>query len=191
MIRSERLQRRLDKCYGPGWAALPHTAGFVDPLFSSGIAHTLSGIERLVNIIKACWNADDPFYTQLQEYEKAVFGELKLIDMLVSGCYKTMDCFGLFNPWSMLYFAATIAHEQNLMKKETDGYFLCADNSCIRQMVQASYKELTEITKDRTPSEEDIRLFNEHIKERIKPFNTANLLDPELKNMYRHTAALI
>src|SRR6185312_235582 len=52
MIRSERLQRRLDKCYGDGWAALPHTVGFVDPLFSSGIAHTLSGIEKLVNFIQ-------------------------------------------------------------------------------------------------------------------------------------------
>ncbi|MBS1524519.1 MAG: tryptophan 7-halogenase [Bacteroidetes bacterium] len=191
MIRSERLQRRLDKCYGAGWAALPHTVGFVDPLFSSGIAHTLSGIEKLVNIIQANWNDNHSLYAGLKEYENAVFEELKLIDMLVAGCYKTMDCFGLFNAWSMLYFAATIAHEQNLMKKEVHGYFLCADNHDVREMVQTSYQELLETINDRMASEEGIRRFTENIKTRIEPFNTANLLDPSLKNMYRHTAAIL
>jgi tetracycline 7-halogenase / FADH2 O2-dependent halogenase len=187
MIRSERLQRRLDKCYGPGWAALPHTIGFVDPLFSSGIAHTLSGIEKLVGNIRQNWNNKDSLYGGLEQYELAVFEELKLIDMLVAGCYKTMHCFELFNAWSMLYFAATIAHEQNLMQKKMQGYFLCADNSNIREMVQTSFTELEQIANN--PSTEDIRLFTDRIRERIKPYNTAKLLNPSLKNMYRHTAA--
>ncbi|MEX2602114.1 MAG: FAD-dependent oxidoreductase, partial [Balneolaceae bacterium] len=42
-IDSGRLQRRLSHTYGNGWAALNHTAGFVDPLHSTGIAHSLSG----------------------------------------------------------------------------------------------------------------------------------------------------
>jgi FADH2 O2-dependent halogenase len=191
IIRSERLQRRLAKGYGLGWVALPHTVGFVDPLFSSGIAHTLAGIEKLVNIIKQQWNEPGSLYTGLAQYEHAVFEELKLIDMLVAGCYQTMDRFGLFNAWTMLYFAATIAHEQNLLQKNTGGYFLCADNNDIREMIQTSYAELKALTDNRIPSAADIQQFTETIRERIKPFNTAGLLNPSLKNMYRHTAALI
>lgn len=191
VIRSERLQRRLNTCFGKGWAALPHTAGFVDPLFSSGIAHTLSGIEKLVNIIGQSWHYKDAMNAELELYEQAVFEELRLIDILIAGCYKTMDCFGLFNAWSMLYFAATIAHEQNLMQKKMQGYFLCADNGNIREMVQTSFLELKQLTDRRTPSAKEIRLFTDLIRERIRPYNTANLLDVSLKNMYRHTAAIL
>jgi FADH2 O2-dependent halogenase len=191
ILKSGRLQRKLDKCFGEGWAALPHTAGFVDPLFSSGIAHSLSGIEKLVRII--AYNRDHPgsLNSNLARYEHAVFEELKLIDTLVSGCYQTMDCFGLFNAWSMLYFAATIAYEQNLMQQKMQGYMLCADNPDIQQMVLTSYADLQQIIKNRTRSDEEIRQFTDRVRERIKPYNTAALLDPSLKNMYRHTAAII
>ncbi|HVS91515.1 MAG TPA: tryptophan 7-halogenase [Mucilaginibacter sp.] len=191
IIKLERLQRRLDRCCGTGWAALPHTIGFVDPLFSSGIAHTLSGIEKLVNIIRQNWNDNDSMNSALARYARAVLKELSLIDMLVAGCYQTMDRFELFNAWSMLYFAATIAHEQNLMKKRMEGYFLCADNESILEMVQTSYADLQQMIKGHVPSTEDIKAFTDTIRERIKPFNTAGLLDLSLKNMYEHTAARI
>ncbi|MBS1503014.1 MAG: tryptophan 7-halogenase, partial [Bacteroidetes bacterium] len=191
IIKSERLQRRLDLCYGTGWVALPHTVGFVDPLFSSGIAHSLSGIEKLVNIIRQNWNDNDSMGSALAQYERAVLKELSLIDMLVAGCYQTMDRFELFNSWSMLYFAATIAHEQNLMKKRMKGYFLCADNESILEMVQTSYADLQQMIKGHVPSTKDIKAFTDTIRERIKPFNTARLLDLSLKNMYEHTAARI
>jgi FADH2 O2-dependent halogenase len=92
--------------------AIPHTAGFVDPLFSTGIAHSLSGIERIMAIISQHWNNDAILYQSLKEYEQTVFEELKLIDCLIAGSYKTMAHFELFNTWSMLYFAITVAYEQ-------------------------------------------------------------------------------
>jgi len=46
LLKSGRLQRKIERCFGDGWVALPHTAGFVDPLFSSGIAHSLAGIQK-------------------------------------------------------------------------------------------------------------------------------------------------
>jgi len=129
------------------------------------------------------------FRTDLKEYEAAVFAELKLIDQLVAGCYLTMAHFELFNAWSMLYFAATIAYEQRLLQKKPVGYFLGADDRYITDMVQESYADLLGIIDGRQPSGEDIRQFTSLVRERIKPINTAGLLDPSLKNMYRHTAA--
>ncbi|MCA9047021.1 MAG: hypothetical protein KDA69_22010, partial [Planctomycetaceae bacterium] len=48
--RTGPLQRCLP-ISGPNWAQLPHSIGFVDPLHSTGIAHTLSGIQRLVPLL--------------------------------------------------------------------------------------------------------------------------------------------
>lgn len=188
IIRSGRLQRKLNQCYGEGWAALPHTIGFVDPLFSSGIAFALSGIEKLLDIIIRNWGNAQSVDKNLKEYQEKVFRELKLIDCLVSGSYKTMDQFALFSAWSMLYFAATIAHEQRRLKNCSAGYFLNADDAAINEMVYSSYGELLQLIAGK-PSPGEIDCFTNRIRTKIKPFNTAGLLDPSLKNMYRHTAA--
>ncbi len=190
IIRSARLQRKLNHCFGEGWAALPHTVGFVDPLFSSGIAHTLSGVESLVDRITQFWGNDELFYKSLKEYEHKVFEELKLSDILIAGCYNAMRHFQLFNAWSMFYFAATIAHEQRRLKNEDPGYFLNADDEAIKEMVYSSYPELLKIISDQ-PSTGQISGFTEMVRERIKPFNIAGLLDTSCKNMYRHTAAIL
>lgn len=191
IIRSERLQRKIKHCFGPGWVALPHTAGFIDPLFSSGIAHSLSGIEKIIGCISRNRDNEKLLEQNLQEYENAVFAELKITDCLVAGCYKTMPYFELFIAWSMLYFAATIAHEQRRIKQEEPGYFLNADDPAIRDMVQKSYADLLKIISSQQPTREDIKWFTGLIKERIQPFNTAGLMEPSSKNMYLHTVAKI
>jgi len=91
----------------------------------------------------------------------------------------------------MLYFAATIAHEQRRIKHESPGYFLNADDQAIREMVQKSYADLLKIISHQRPTREDIKWFTGLVKERIQPFNTAGLMEPSSKNMYRHTAAVI
>jgi FADH2 O2-dependent halogenase len=171
--------------------AFPHTAGFVDPLFSSGIAHSLSGIEKVIIAISQYWGNDELLQQNLKEYEKAVFEELKLSDYLVAGCYKTMAHFELFNAWSMLYFALMIAHEQRRIKHESPGYFLNADDPAIREMVQKSYADLLKIISNQQPTQEDIKWFTGLVKERIQPYNIAGLMDASSKNMYLHTAAKI
>ncbi len=191
IIHSARLQRKINHCFGPGWVALPHTTGFVDPLFSSGIAHSLSGIEKVINCISQNWGNEILTEQNLAKYEIAVFEELKLTDCLVAGCYKTMAHFELFNAWSMLYFAATIAHEQRRIKHQSPGYFLNADDPAIRDMVQKSYADLLKILSHQPLTREDIEWFTSLIRERILPFNTAGLMEPSSKNMYRHTAAVL
>ena len=189
IIQSARLQRKVDRCFGAGWAVLPHTAGFVDPLFSSGIAHSISGIQKIAIILKEHFSNPELLHVRFKEYERSIFAEVKLIDQLVAGCYMTMPHFELFTVWSMLYFATTIAYEQRLMRQELPGYFLCADDPYIIDIVQKSYLDLLELLEKPQPSKEDITHFTDLIRERIKPINTAGLLEPSSKNMYRHTVA--
>ena len=170
---------------------MPHTIGFVDPLFSTGIAYSLAGIERIVQMLGENRNFDEHLYEQLKEYEHITFEELKLIDMLVAGCYKTMPHFQLFNAWSMLYFTFTILYEQRRLKNEPVTYFLEAGNPEVQKIAQTTYKELLKLTAQKNISSKDADQFTNMVRERIKPFNTAGLLDPLSKNMYYHTIAAL
>jgi tetracycline 7-halogenase / FADH2 O2-dependent halogenase len=212
LIRSGRLQRKTERASGPGWAALPHTAGFVDPLFSSGIAHSLTGIRRLTGMLEEHWDDPDALQAGLNDYERTVFTELRLIDKLVAGCYLAMPHFGLFQAWSMLYFAATITCEQRLLRGEQGGYFLGADNPVLLTMVEECWAALLPLCGEGqgadhrhaagdghspgaapflgSPSSAEIRRFTEFVREKIAPFNTAGLMEPGARNMYRHTAAI-
>lgn len=189
IMKTGRLQRKMKNSFGEGWVALPNTVGFVDPLFSSGIAHSLSGVEKLADIFQQYWGDEKLFHQNLEEYEKKIFAEIKLSDCLIAGSYKTMPYFELFTAWSMLYFAATIAHETRRMKNQPPGYFLNADDAQIKKIVFDSYEDLLKILSSKNPSNEEIKTFTSIIKERIEPFNSAGLMDASCKNMYRHTVA--
>lgn len=67
LIATGRLQRKLNQAGGDGWFALPHTVGFVDPMHSTGIAHTLTGVERLLSFFKSIKGSTDV----MQDKEKA------------------------------------------------------------------------------------------------------------------------
>ncbi|TLV02847.1 NAD(P)/FAD-dependent oxidoreductase [Dyadobacter luticola] len=185
-LRFGRLQRKADKCFGDGWLALPHTAGFVDPLFSSGIAHSLIGLEKICRLFYEHFDDQEKLYAELQKYEYAVFDELKLIDMLVAGCYKTMPYFGLFRSWSMLYFTCTITYEKRRLQKLPVDHFLCAGEEAVKAIVTETYQDLMDILARPVISGADIEAFTNRVRERIQPFNTVGLLDPAAKNMYWH-----
>jgi len=188
IIRTSRLQRKLERGCGPGWAALPHTIGFVDPLHSTGIAHTLTGVEKLLDIF-AGDRADFPrFHKRLSAYEQTVFTELELVDRLVAGCYRTLPHFELFNVWSMLYFTAAIRYEQRRLNNDRPGHFLCAGDREMRETVEKTFGELTGLLDAGKISPKQVKRFRETVQERIEPWNSAGLLDPAARNLYRHTA---
>lgn len=189
ILRSPRLQRKLDKCFGDGWLAMPHTIGFIDPLFSTGIAYSLAGIERVASMLCDNRNFKQDLYPRLQDYETTVFEELKLIDLLVAGCYDTMPHFQLFNAWSMLYFTFTIMYEKRRFNNQPVTHFLEANNPAVQEMAHTTYKELSQLVRQENISQQEIDTFTNTVRERIKPFNTAGLMNPAAKNMYHHTAA--
>ncbi len=189
-----RMQRKLANTVGPWWAMLPNTAGFVDPLHSSGIAHTLCGIERLSRILVRHLGRDD-LLTQLRGYEAHVLAEVELIDLLVSGCFAAMGEFRLFGAMSMLYFAAATSYERARIAS-TGSFapaFLRADEPGWREVVsrmwdrlQAVLRELEGRTGERR--REIIDRFEGELADAVQPFNVVGLCDPALKNMYRHSA---
>lgn len=183
--RTGRLQRQVSQAAGANWAMLPNTVGFIDPLHSTGIAHTLCGIERLAEILERSWNTDE-LKSELKQYEETVFRELDLIDRLVGGCYETLDDFRKFTAYSMLYFAAATTFENQRASsgryhRPYGGAFLRANDEVYCGVVRSVWEQLRQET---TVSE-----FEEFVAEAIEPFNIAGLCDPSVQNMYRYTAA--
>ena len=188
VIQTGRLQRKLDRVYGDGWIALPHTAGFVDPLHSTGIAWTLSGIRKLLTILEQKVDKVELQENEdLKKYEVTLSKELSFIDMLVSSCYLTRPYFDLFSASAMLYFAAVITWEQHYLKGYRNHAFLCPDIPELYKIVSDTHMELLSLDTDSMSGSESTKLV-ERIRNRISPFNGAGLMEPEKHNMYRHTA---
>jgi FADH2 O2-dependent halogenase len=177
-----RLQRLVGRVSGSDWVLLPHTAGFVDPLHSSGIAHTLCGIERLSRVFEEHWNRPG-LEEGLRDYEATVRREVHLIDLLVHGGYRTLEHFPSFVAYSMLYFAAATSWEQRRAAEGSRfrGAFLCADDERLFGTVEAMHRLVQSTDRDEA--------LEQRIATAIRPYNHVGLCDPEARNLYRYTVA--
>ncbi|MEM8486335.1 MAG: tryptophan 7-halogenase [Bacteroidota bacterium] len=186
--RTGQLQRLWGQAAGANWVLLPHTAGFIDPLHSTGIAHTLSGVERVANLLTDHWQ-QPALYPALLQYSDAVIRELQTVDLLVAGCYPCFGRFELLSVYTMLYFAAAITYEE----RRTEAYkagtpfnhdFLCVDETQLVKTVEEGYKAVLGAL-DNT---QQAHSFRDTMVNLIAPYNTAGLLHPRIHNMYEYTA---
>ena len=183
IVRTGRLQRLVGRAAGPGWALLPSTAGFVDPLHSTGIAHTLSGVERLGRLFERHGAAPPP--DALRTYSDAVRRELRFVDTLVRLCYDALPSFRAWTAGTMLYFAAATTYERR--RAAADGApdeppsFLCADEDGLRAAAREARARLS--------GGGDAAAYEAFVEAAIAPFNEVGLFDPPTPNMYPHTAA--
>lgn len=188
-INTNRLQRRLNKVVGDGWIALNHTGGFVDPLHSTGIAHTLVSVEKLLAIFSEKMQEKEVL-NSIKNYQDEFYKELKFIDLIVSSSYFSRYSFPLFSASVMLYFIASIRYEQQRLKSIIPDTFLCAGDTDLLECIFITQNEL-KILSSQSPSKEDILEQIDKIKQRITPYNSAGLLDPQKNNMYTHTAVAL
>lgn len=200
-VGTERLQRLSSQIAGSNWAMLPHTAGFIDPLHSTGIAHSLAGIERLADILLTSQMdaRTVSLDAKLQHYASTVHDELTLIDQLVAGCYDAMAqrSFRKFVAFTMCYFAAATSWEHQRLKLNHDSVssssgaghgtdrkslcpaLLCADSEAFRTAVFYLRNELVKVSDES---------FERLCRETLAPFNRVGLFEPPIPNMYGATA---
>ncbi len=187
-IKTQRLQRIAGQATGQGWVSLPHTVGFIDPLHSTGIAHSMSGVERLADIFLS---ADSAHQAGVDAYGEQVLGELKLIDLLVAGCYLALPSKRHFEAYCMLYFAAATTYEKSRMDsagRNLSNAMLLADDSQWVTAVHDVFYHLQELAMSQHwggPEQ-----FEAIIREKIKRYNHAGLCDAEVSSMYRYTAVM-
>ncbi|NBV31146.1 MAG: hypothetical protein EBR93_01195 [Bacteroidetes bacterium] len=184
-IRTGRLQRLSLPATGPGWVRLPNSVGFIDPMHSTGIAHTLTGVER----VAALFDPGLPVAEAAKKrttYGRNVAEELRLIDRLVAGSYQTRTRPSLFEAWLSWYFVLAIDYEQFRLAGIIPDAFLQADRTELKSLVLNSYDDLQQVLQEKSRSSEQAWIRS--VRNQIKPYNKAGLLDPAARHMYKHTA---
>lgn len=192
-----RVQRRMDRAAGRGWAMLPHSYGFLDPMFSTGIAWSLIAVERLAGILTPDGDRVRPssaIHSGLQRYGEQLRAEAEQLGRLIDGAYSAKSDFSLFAAQSFLYFAVVSFMEvdQRLRPEGRDGVapawqgFVGAGDARLESAFADSLRQLAAIGRDDRgqASAGDRDTFVQWIRETVAPWNVGGFGDPERRNLY-------
>lgn len=185
------IQHRMAASVGTRWAALPHTYAFVDPLFSTGIAWGLLGVERLA----LAFESSDPGGRlpepgALDRYQSLLAAEADQIDRLVYGGYLSRGDFGLFSAHTLLYFATVSFAEasQRLGVASDPAWrgFLGADHAGWTAVCQESVRRIRRATggEHRAVSARARAIYAAWVRQVIAPRNIGGFADPAKHNLY-------
>jgi len=155
---------------GARWALLPSSAGFVDPLLSSGFPLTLLGIQRLAKLLDGG--------IDLADYERRTLAELDQVSRLVGALYASMGDFELFTALTQIYFVALSYSEtvHRLGKPELAESFLLCDHPEFGPATRGICESVVRLAKRK-----EVLL---KVRKTIEPFNVAGLADPAKRNWY-------
>lgn len=175
-----RLSFMSSRVAGRRWAMLPSSAGFVDPLLSTGFPLTLLGVGRLAQILDGDWDSGQ-FQTELQSYASQTTSELFATARLIGALYANMSNFPVFKSLSLLYFAAASYSEtaRKLNKPHLSQSFLLHDHPVFGAASRALIGRVMHVTSD----EESAQLSRDILRA-IEPFDVAGLSNPDRRSWY-------
>jgi FADH2 O2-dependent halogenase len=184
-----RISRLWSQAAGDGWAMLPNTAGIVDPLHSTGIAHAVSGVERLARILLSS-DRSSAWSGQLAAYSRDVIDEVIWIDRLIHICYQGAEqSFAWFTALTSLYFVAAIHNERELAAGGSmPRGFLLSRSADLRQVLDAAEGKIVEM-RHRPPSAAAADDLIDWLRPRLAAWNDVGLLDPGLHNRIARSVA--
>lgn len=189
----ERLQRQLSSAAGSRWVLLPHAFAFTSPLFSTGIAWSLLGVERLAWLLESVGTnpRTGDLEAQLKLYGALLVDEASHLGQLIEGAYAVRAEFDLFVAYSALYFVAASYAEasQRLLPPPAESGSWCMEgflgtaDPVIRGALARTRAMLHATPPSaRTPGFAG-RFLNE-IRDLVRPRNVVGLADPVRNRMY-------
>jgi len=195
IVRLPHLQRRLAAAAGDRWALLPHTYGFLSPLFSTGIAWSLLAVERLARAMEdmdGSSSGSDALASSLADYGSLLDLEADHVGRVISGAYSLRRRFDMFVEQSFLYFGPAIFAEsmQRLHRRPPQGGewawqgFLGATDPVFRDAARWS----DEARRDPSLTPES---FRSGMESAISARNVAGLSEVSRNRMYPAEAELL
>jgi len=171
-----QLAYRATTATGGGWAMLPSSAAFIDPLFSTGFPLTLLGIERLGRALEE----DRLNQAQvMKEYNEVTLAEADHTAQFIAGCYSGFPQFQDFAAYSMFYFVAASFSEmaRRLGRGHMVRQFLASDHPTFGQAARI----LGRMLRTRGAQSE---LFAAEVRKQTDCLNVAGLCNPAKRNWY-------
>jgi FADH2 O2-dependent halogenase len=108
VIRTSRIQFTSRTIIGDGFILTPHAAGFIDPLFSTGITLTQSFVSRFVPLAARALRGEKLDMEVFRPVERVFQLEVETIDKIVSGTMRSWGHFDTFKQYWRLWGYATI-----------------------------------------------------------------------------------
>jgi len=186
-----QIQHRLAHAAGARWAVLPHAYAFVDPLFSTGIAWGLRGVERIASAFeRAKRGAGVPDHATLTRYDALLAAEADQIDCLVAGAYQAMQHFDLFAAHTMIYFALVSYSEVQQRFDPGEDWawqgFLGVGDPVAQSLPRQALSRLDAIVGDHghIASSAERRDYAAWVEQAIAPRNIAGFADQARHNLY-------
>jgi len=192
-----RLQRRLTRAAGENWALLPHVFQFWSPLFSTGIAWSLLGVERLGLLLEDADSsraAERPrLASGLERYAALLRAEADHLRRLIEPAYRCRRDFDVFDAYVQAYFAAA-SYSETLQRLrpaplETGGHwawsgFLGATDPVLRRIFAEAARGAEERRAEPLPDERPPESPIDAMRRLIAPRNVAGLADPSRRRLY-------
>lgn len=187
LITTGRLQRLTSQAAGENWAALPSTAGFVDPLNSTGIAHTLFGVRRLAKILLDAPEVTRP--TSLSRYSNQLIDEFQWMDELVECSYAVRVDIRLWCYSTLLHFCAVTSLESSAAGEglPSQSAFLRADDQEFRDVFREARQKLGAVASGECSSE-SIESLRSWLQSSTSKWNTVGLFREDDDFCYSSTA---
>ena len=119
---SERIQFLAKSIVGDRYVLTPHAAGFVDPLFSTGLLLTASFIARFVPRALAAKADGDWSAERFRPLEPIFFRELHCIDKIVGGMFRAWkhDHVVFAHYWRLWIYAGQLMYLTRIMVPQED-----------------------------------------------------------------------
>ena len=119
---TDRIQFAVKSIVGERFILAPHAAGFIDPLFSTGILLTQAFMARFVPRALAAKQDGDWSLARFQPLEPIFFRELKAIDKIVSGMFRAWqeDWVVFAHYWRLWIYTGILMYMSRIMVPQED-----------------------------------------------------------------------
>ena len=182
-VHAPRLPFRASDASGPGWAMLPSSAAFVDPILSTGFPLTLLGIQRLASVLERSGSSSrEPALTA--SGARTLF-EADSAALLVSALYASFADFELFAALTLFYFAgASYTEAARRLRRQDSGHaFLLGDHPTFGRALRSCCAGVLDARARGTLTEERVRLID-RVYDAIAPLDVAGLSDRSRRNWH-------
>ena len=110
LVRTGRVQFHTTSMLGPGFILTPHAAGFIEPIFSTGLALTAAFVARFVPYVKAALRENDFDTQRFRPLEETFYRELHHIDLLVSGTLASFRDYDVMKQFLRFWASSNMLH---------------------------------------------------------------------------------